>query len=449
MAKTHEKGGADGSLDKYTKNNFLLISGIKILNAMLSFFFIAICIEYLGVEKYGLWVTISIFMNWIYLFDLGIGNGLRNELTQSLSDENVDDAKRIVSTSYFGLAAVVFVLIVPVVVIVWNSDISLFFSVPHELVSETKAALLILLCFFAYRLVCNLISSMLLAVGRPSASESLPLVGSALTIATALIIGKYAKLDLITLALASAVVPTVFLTIYSVICFFTCFRSIRPSFFWFDWRKGPAVFKLGFKFLYLQVGGVFFFSVGILFLGSWAGQADVALFNVLYKYFSVILIFSTAFSIPLWSVSTNAESQHKSEVHKSLLRKAAGFLLWLFVAAFALTAICKLVLRIWVPEIPEPSPLTIFLVSGFVVMQAIGHPFSAIVNGSGRVNLSAISITVRAILYYPLMAYFFRHLGGNGIILAMLMMQGFATLVQFLQVRDMTKPQDERASWNV
>ena len=67
---------------------------------MVSFASIPLMIKYLGNEQYGIWSTILAIFSWIVLFDIGIGNGVRNKLAESLAKENKEEAQKYVSTGY-------------------------------------------------------------------------------------------------------------------------------------------------------------------------------------------------------------------------------------------------------------------------------------------------------------------------------------------------------------
>ena len=56
-------------------------------------------------EVLGLWFTILSLLNWILNFDLGIGNGLRNHLSISISQKRSTDTKKYISlrTLYYSM----------------------------------------------------------------------------------------------------------------------------------------------------------------------------------------------------------------------------------------------------------------------------------------------------------------------------------------------------------
>ena len=56
----------------------------KIGSACLSLISAPLLLKCLGDEKYGAYATMLSVISWIYYCDLGIGNGLRNKLAESI-----------------------------------------------------------------------------------------------------------------------------------------------------------------------------------------------------------------------------------------------------------------------------------------------------------------------------------------------------------------------------
>ena len=83
----------------------------KGFSVIVSFLLVPLSIKYLGIDNYGLWITMFSFISWFSFFDFGIGNGLRNKLSQALANDNRILAKQLVSTAYFIMAVVVLILV--------------------------------------------------------------------------------------------------------------------------------------------------------------------------------------------------------------------------------------------------------------------------------------------------------------------------------------------------
>jgi len=82
------------------KKNILFGITFKGISIFLNFLVVPILILFLGKIEYGVWITIFSIVNWIFTFDLGIGQGLRNKLTEALSVNDNLKASQIISTSY-------------------------------------------------------------------------------------------------------------------------------------------------------------------------------------------------------------------------------------------------------------------------------------------------------------------------------------------------------------
>ena len=92
---------------KQVKVSFLF----KFLSILISFLLVRFLLKYLDIADYGLWAVILSFLHWIVFFDLGIANGVKNKLAESLSKENWDDARAYISSGYialFGFALVTY-----------------------------------------------------------------------------------------------------------------------------------------------------------------------------------------------------------------------------------------------------------------------------------------------------------------------------------------------------
>ena len=98
----------------------MALSGLcKPVSMIISYIYVPFVLNYLGIEKYGVWSTLLAIVSWISFFDIGIGNGLRNKLTQSLAS-NDGREKKLISSAY------VFISVIMISVIIIFSLIAIF-----------------------------------------------------------------------------------------------------------------------------------------------------------------------------------------------------------------------------------------------------------------------------------------------------------------------------------
>lgn len=98
----------------------------------------------------GCWFTMCSVLSWIQVFDLGIGNGLRNHLTADLSLKNYESARQYISSSYILMGGVtVFISFLAFIIsryIDWNS----VFNISEQSISPRVCVKGLLSLYVAY-----------------------------------------------------------------------------------------------------------------------------------------------------------------------------------------------------------------------------------------------------------------------------------------------------------
>lgn len=101
----------------------------KILSMGLSYISIPLFLKFLGKQDYGLWMTIFSIVSWIYTFDLGIGNGLRNKLSESFAKKDYINAKEYITTGYAILSIIAIIILFLGLIGIKISNITRFLNI--------------------------------------------------------------------------------------------------------------------------------------------------------------------------------------------------------------------------------------------------------------------------------------------------------------------------------
>ena len=83
----------------------------KVGSIVANFMLVPLTIDYLNVENYGIWLTLSSFIAWFSFFDVGLGNGLRNKFAEAKALGKYEDAQAFVSTAYYTISSISLFLI--------------------------------------------------------------------------------------------------------------------------------------------------------------------------------------------------------------------------------------------------------------------------------------------------------------------------------------------------
>ena len=94
------------------KNNILFSGILKMIGLLSSLFIVPITIGYLDNEMYGVWMTISSILFWIGAFDIGLGNGMRNYLTEAISQNDFETGRKYITTTFLLLSLIALVIFI-------------------------------------------------------------------------------------------------------------------------------------------------------------------------------------------------------------------------------------------------------------------------------------------------------------------------------------------------
>ena len=423
------KGKARGARAKRQIGYSFFIQAISILIGLL---YVPLLLDYLTQEKYGIWITLTSILGWFSFFDIGLGNGLRNKLTEALSKEDLVLGKKYVSTTY-----AILICIFSVVLLVfhisnfflnWNSILNTKTIDENELYILTS----IVFTFFVLRFIVQLISVIYLADQKPSATKMMATGGNLLSFLIVLLLTKITlNGNLVLLGTIISAVPVLLFVVVSVISFNTRYKSLKPSVKAVDFKLSSTLLKLGTKFFFLQVAYIIVFSTSNVFITQFYGPAEVAVFNIAFKYFQIpVMVFSIIMS-PIWSAVTDAYSQSDFDWMKKTLRQLNVISLLFVFGIILMVVISNWVYKIWVgDEIEIPMSLSVSL-SIYSVMQIAIAPYSSFINGIGKLKLTVL-LTFLGILVYLILIFVFGNLFNNstGIVMAIICTHVIGAIIQ-------------------
>ena len=111
------------------KKNIVASFVLKAISIILSLIKVPILLAYLNSEKYGVWLTIASILDWMSIFDLGLGHGFRNRFAEAIALNDQDKAKGLVSTAYTSMSVImlsVFLIAVTIILILnWGKILNI------------------------------------------------------------------------------------------------------------------------------------------------------------------------------------------------------------------------------------------------------------------------------------------------------------------------------------
>lgn len=383
-----------------------------------SFFSIPLMIHYLGQEQFGVWSTLLSVMTWITFFDLGLGNGLRNKLAESLAKDQIDEARSYISSAYslIGLISLMLFLILALAAFIapWQK----VFNTQLLSAEELSYAVLITGFFIALNFWVSLINSVLNAVQRTSVVVLGQFISNALSLIFVYILTKTTDASLLYLA-----------TVYGISMIGA--NALLSSWFYkdnlnlipkisLDFSHARPLLGLGLQFFVIQIAVLVIFTTDKILITQLFGPEFVTPYDVVFKLFGVISLVYGLITAPLWSSYTDAYHRGDFMWIKGILRKQLLIFGLIILAVIFLALIAKSLVIIWIgSDLVVSTPLVVSM--GLLILISIwNNIYSLFLNGIGKVQFQLYSSVFAMSMNIPLAVYFTRYLGlgVEGVVLA-------------------------------
>lgn len=359
-------------------------------------------LPYLGVERFGAWMTMAGFVGVLVFLDLGVGNALIGQVARAQAQ---GEQQALVETVSGGLAILLglallaaAVLCLAVAVVPWEF---LFRSAGDVLRDEIRQALYLLALMFGVYLFSTGVQKIFVGMQRSFEMHAAAIVSAFLSLLCLWWVvqrtGSIAMLLAATLGCQStAGLLLLWLVrrrrLFSVAALGSALRT-----------GGPRLFRSGGLFLVLQLGVMVGWGMDTAIISGVLGLEQVAVFAVAQRLFQFVSQPLAMVNAPLWSAYADAHARGDAAFIRRTLRKSL-FLTGILAAAggvFLLVAGGPLVA--WWTHSSVAIPVG--LMQAFCVWtacEAVGSALAMMLNGCGVVREQVVTVMLLTGLGLPL-----------------------------------------------
>jgi O-antigen/teichoic acid export membrane protein len=400
------------------KKNIALIFLLKIGSVAVTFLLVPITINYVEPIQYGIWLTLSSIVAWFGIFDIGLGNGLRNKLAEAITNGEHKLARTYISTTYAILSLSIITFLLLFFLINPYLNWSKILNAPLSMSNELNRLAVIVFFFFCIQFILQLLITVTTANQQPAKASIFNFVGSLISLIIIVILTKTTSGNLIILATVLGVTPVLVLSYFSKKLYSNEYKQYAPAFKYVDFSVARNLMNLGLKFFIIQVAVIILYQTNSIIIAQLLGPAHVTAFNIAFKYFSLIPMVLGIIIYPYWSAFT--EAWVKNDViwiRKSMYNLK---LLWGFLslATLLMLLVSGFVYRLWVGnEIVISYGISVSLAIYFVI-NAWNNIYSHFLNGVGKIKLQFYSAIWGSLINIPLAIYLGKMYGVPGIILS-------------------------------
>lgn len=377
----------------------LLIKGWSVI---VLFALVPLTLHCLGVYENGVWLTISSMLVWIDNLDVGLGNGLRNKLAESLACNDRMKARRAVSSTFFMLIAVIVPACAILNALIWGLDMYSFLNVDQSIVGNLNTVLSVALVLVSSTFIFKFIGNFYMGLQMPAVNNLLVTAGQTLMFLGTGIVYLSGIHSLLLIALVNTMSPLVVYLISWPLTFRGRHADLSPKLSFVDKKTVSELFGMGMKFFILQIASIVLFMSSNVIISNSFSPEYVTPYQIAYRYFSAAQLLFSILCMPYWTATTDAYQRGDMEWIKHADHTLNRLLLLIALAVVVLLALSKPAFALWIgTDVEVPFTMTA-IVGLYILVILTSMRYSWVLNGIGALNLQLCMTILAAVLYIPL-----------------------------------------------
>jgi len=300
--RAHDISSVDGQSKERYRRIFLTggsTAVVKLFTGVISIITVPLTVNYLGAERYGLWMAISSIMVLMSFADLGLGNGLLNAISKANGNNSVKDAQVAVASTFFillGISALllfIFLLIYPYVA--WHK----IFNVQSKLaIDESAPAMLVFVITFLINMPLGIVRRIQDGYQQGYIFQ-LWLIGGSLFSLIGILLCIYYETGLPWLVLAFSSGQVISTSLNGIVLFAKKRKYLIPRIKYFHVSVGKKLMKAGVIFFFLSLFTLLSTASDNIIIAQILGAASVSGYEVVKKLF-LFSMFTQFLIQPLW-----------------------------------------------------------------------------------------------------------------------------------------------------
>jgi O-antigen/teichoic acid export membrane protein len=372
--------------------------------------------QYLGTERFAIWLILSSFLGWASVADLGLASSLTNILASADSNNDQQTAQSAISNTFYLLlilslgTGILCTAVFPL--ISWQRVVNV---TSISAIADIPSAVIITMLLIILRLILSIPRQIYGAYQEGYIYQIWSTLGSIFAIFglwiavnhhgnTALLIATFFGLPLLG-------------DLGAMIYLFKYSRPwLTPKLGQFNWSGSKKLLTTGSQIWVAQISGIIIFQTDIIIVSQVFGATTVATYGTLLKLFAVVGLIQSAFISPLWpayceSLATGDIRWVETTFQKSIYTSV----LWAGITGIALTLLTPYILSSWIGQYQSLGTITLIALLCRTVLLSIDQCIAVLGNGLGLFKLESILAPVFAFVNLTLALTLVHVLGISGI----------------------------------
>ncbi|WP_186326791.1 MATE family efflux transporter [Cytobacillus oceanisediminis] len=384
------------------------------LGILSNFLLVGLVYRYLISEELnGIWLTISSILTWITFFDFGMGNSLRNKLTESITNKNGILSNMYISTTYILMIFPTLIIIIISITVAFLFDWRSFFNIHSTIITNYYLALFISIVSILYSLnfYLSILNAILHAIYKSYLISGIQLLVNIINIVIISALLFLNIRDLILLGFFYIGTSVISLIISTVLLFKFNKYELKFSFKYFNGKLIKDIFNLGLKFLVLQLAIIVLFNTDNVLISKFVGVEQVATYQLVNKLLSLNTIVLGILLTPIWTKIIKDHTNRRFEEIKGTINKLLIIFFVLIIGVMIIGFFSTKLINLWVgSNLHFPNKLIKYMVV-FTILHMWCNIFQSILNGINKLKVQVYSYGIATIINIPLSIFLVKNTG--------------------------------------
>lgn len=391
----------------------------RIVSALVQIISIRVLFNYLGMDRYAIYVILYSLLHWCNLFDCGIGNSLQNYISEARV-KSQDYSKymtitlQIVTFLFLSLILILCFVSLPLQKVI----LAKYLFLPEL---QTSNLVLVICSIFITLTFVSIIIKVYYALQKGTIPNILQLIAIVISMLSIVLLNKfYHDNSSILKALLCFSLPQLILL---GIPFFFTFKKHIKNIFCFDLSLIKAFIYRSLKFTGFTVMYVAILQVDYLIMARTVTSESVTAYNIFTRFFSFGLLIYIAFLNAFWPTCSEMFYRKELSEIKKLLQKYCIFgisIIWINI--FFIFIFQNFLIKILVPN-GNVSVDTLFFIlfAIYAVFRVITDTYTIFLEAVSSLKIFWLILPIQLLLCICLQYFLSTKYGINGIILGSLL----------------------------
>jgi O-antigen/teichoic acid export membrane protein len=369
------------------------------------------------------------------MFDLGVGNGVRNKVAECIANNDYKQCRAYISNGYVIVLFITSMIAVISLPIVSYIDWQVAFNTEHLDSNTIKTSVMICLGLYLINMNFSIVNQIFHGLQKTSYAELGQLLSNIFILLVSWVLYVNYNDSLIHLSIfygLSFIMSSVLVSV----CFYRKNEELRPRVKLYNLDNSKALLSIGSQFFVMQIAVLIIFTTDRMLIANWLGASYVPQYDVMSKLFMIFTIAASIILTPLHSACTDAYSKREFSWIKNKIRNLMYLYVVLLLALVVFYFIIGDIISIWIGNDFFYERKLAIAFSFYIALTVWNNIFSTVINSMSRLRLGVIYAILGALINIPL-SYFFSitlDMGVEGVVWGTIVSISLASILSPIQV---------------